>query len=78
MKTTRIGPPSTSKAMLNLNHRSLKAMEDSTKSTHRSTAALNKIAATMRELIREEEPKATPPPLPPKPKTPPNTQPPRK
>jgi pyruvate-formate lyase len=65
--------------MFNVSRRSIKAQEESTKAVRRSTAALNSIADTMREMIREEDAEAqTPPPLPSKGATPPKTQPPKK
>lgn len=54
-------------------------MEDSTKATRRSTAALNKMTETLRTIMREEdEEAATPPPLPKQGATPSKNQPPKK
>jgi hypothetical protein len=63
--------------MLNQSRRSLKATEDSTKATLRSTAALNKMTDTLRAIMREED-AATPPPLPKQGATPSKNQPPKK
>lgn len=54
-------------------------MEESTKATRRSTAALNKMTETLHEIMRaEDEESATPPPIPPKTQTAPKTQKPQK
>ena len=71
--TTRTGPQSTSIAMLNLSRRSINALEDSTKSVRRSTAAKQKATQALVELMRDEDvARPTTPPLPAK------NQPPRK
>jgi hypothetical protein len=65
--------------MPNLSQRITKAAEESAQANRRIAAAEAKIARAILDMLRaDDEPDETPPPLPPKPKTPPNTQPPKR
>jgi hypothetical protein len=65
--------------MPNLSRRITKAAEESAKATRRIVAAEGKIARAFMDMVRDDDAsEQTPPPLPPKIKTPPKNQPPRK